>query len=154
MNFSQPLLAMCIIVVIHLYTMLYDIQTSSPIPIYRQIVEQVQRLIASGQLLPNDDLPSVRAVALHFAINPMTVSKAYSMLETAGSIVRKRGVGMAVAYQQNVSSNEDKLELLRPSLEAAAQVAAQLGIPVAEAQALFLACLQDTKQKEKGESHE
>ncbi|MFZ6687806.1 GntR family transcriptional regulator [Undibacterium sp. SXout11W] len=153
---------MCIIVAIHLYTMLYDIQTSSPIPIYRQIVEQVQRLIASGQLLPNDDLPSVRAVALHFAINPMTVSKAYSMLETAGSIVRKRGVGMAVAYQQNVSSTEDKLELLRPSLEAAAQVAAQLGIPVAEAQALFLACLQATNQEKdldknqdaKGESHE
>jgi GntR family transcriptional regulator len=141
---------MCIIVVIHLYTMLYDIQTSSPVPIYRQIVEQVQRLIASGQLAPGADLPSVRAVALHFAINPMTVSKAYSMLETAGSIVRKRGVGMAVATQQNPSSAEDKLALLRPSLLNAAQIAAQLGIPAEDAQALFLACLHETK----GETHE
>lgn len=149
---------MCIIVVIHLYTMLYDIQTSSPVPIYRQIVEQVQRLIASGQLPPGTDLPSVRAVALHFAINPMTVSKAYSMLETAGNIVRKRGVGMTVANQKNVSSTEDKLDLLRPSLQAAAQVAAQLGISRTEAQALFLACLQNTHvdayQDEKRESHE
>jgi len=141
---------MCIIVVIHLYTMLYDIQTSSPVPIYRQIVEQVQRLIASGQLAPGADLPSVRAVALHFAINPMTVSKAYSMLETAGSIVRKRGVGMAVAMQQNLSSAEDKLALLRPSLLNAAQIATQLGIPAEDAQALFLACLHETQ----GETHE
>ena len=59
----------------------FDIQPSDSTPIYRQIVEQVQRRVRSGQWRAGEELPSVRAVALEHAINPMTVSKAYSLLE-------------------------------------------------------------------------
>jgi len=121
----------------------FDIAPTSATPIYRQIVEQVHRLIASGQLLPGADLPSVRAVALAHAINPMTVSKAYSLLEAEGLLVRLRGVGMVVAEADGAASAPNTpLALLTPSLAAAARVARQLGVGDADALALFQTCLQ------------
>jgi GntR family transcriptional regulator len=129
----------------------FDIQPTAPTPIYRQIVEQVHRLVASGQLRQGDELPSVRAVAMHHAINPMTVSKAYSMLELEGLLTRRRGLGMVVAATRSRAGRKDKLELLRPSLQSAAQIARQLDISDEDAQAMFKSCL---KNRHKGESDE
>jgi GntR family transcriptional regulator len=126
----------------------FDIVPTSPVPIYRQIVEQVRRLVASGQVKPGDDLPSVRAVAQHHAINPMTVSKAYSMLETEGLLERRRGIGMVIADAQPASSQQDKAAMLRPALLAAAQMAGQLGISAADALQLFEHCLNDIPNKD------
>lgn len=107
----------------------FDILPASTTPIYRQIVEQVHRLVASGQLAAGGDLPSVRAVALEHAINPMTVSKAYSLLEAQGVLERRRGVGMVVAAQNpGMGHASDTLTLLQPSLAQAAHIAQQLGI--------------------------
>jgi GntR family transcriptional regulator len=117
--------------------MQFDITPNAPTPIYRQIIEQVRRLVASGQLPPGEAMPSVRAVALEHAINPMTVSKAYSQLEAEGLLERHRGMGMLVADVSQSKNREDTLVLLRPSLEAAAKVAAQLGVTPDEASALF-----------------
>ncbi|HXA47659.1 MAG TPA: GntR family transcriptional regulator [Burkholderiaceae bacterium] len=124
----------------------FDITPSSPTPIYRQIVEQVRRLIASGQLQPGDDLPSVRAVAMQHAINPMTVSKAYSMLETEGILTRRRGVGMVIS--DATSPHQDKLALLQPALVAAAQIARQLNIDDDDALALFQSSLNEWTKNE------
>lgn len=128
----------------------FDIAPTAATPIYRQIVEQVHRLIASGQLAPGADLPSVRTVALQHAINPMTVSKAYSLLESEGLLVRLRGVGMVVAQPGAASAPGNPLSLLRPSLIAAVQVARQLGVADPEALALFKACLEESKDKPPG----
>lgn len=109
---------------------MFDIQPSSPTPIYRQVIDQVRRLIAGGQLRAGDELPSVRSVAERHAINPMTVSKAYSLLEAEGLLTRRRGVGMAVAEGTRPAGPQaDRLTLLQPALEAAAQQAIQLGLP-------------------------
>ena len=120
--------------------MQYDIKPSANVPIYRQIVDQVERLIAGGGLQPGDELPSVRAVAAQHAVNPMTVSKAYSLLEVQGLVVRMRGQGMVVAPRKRESlsnARAQKLALLQPSLQAAAQHARQLEIGAAEALAAF-----------------
>jgi GntR family transcriptional regulator len=121
----------------------FEITPTSPTPIYRQIVEQVRRLIAGRKLSSGDELPSVRAVALHHAINPMTVSKAYSLLETEGLLVRKRGIGMAVADAHPKSTQQDKFALLRPALMSAAQITRQLRLSDSEAQTLFKSCLNE-----------
>ncbi len=126
----------------------FDIFPNAPTPIYRQIVEQVRRLVASGQMRPGDDLPSVRVVALHHAINPMTVSKAYSLLETEGLLERRRGVGMVIAKSMSKSSRQDKLALLQPTLLSAAQVTRELGISDAQALAAFQTCLNEWTPKE------
>ena len=76
---------------------MFSLNPSSAVPIYRQIVDQTRRLIAEGRLAPGDRLPSVRSIALELGINPMTVSKAYSMLDQAGVVLRRPGVGMVVA---------------------------------------------------------
>jgi GntR family transcriptional regulator len=106
------------------------IQPSAPDPIFRQIAAQIRRLIASRQLAPGELLPSVRDVAEFHAINPMTVSRAYSMLEAKGLLERMRGKGMAVSNTQGRPSSPDqRLELLDPTLRAVARQAEELELP-------------------------
>ncbi|HEX7817478.1 GntR family transcriptional regulator [Dyella sp.] len=106
------------------------IQPASPEPIYRQIVEQLRRLIASGQLVPGELLPSVRDVAGFHAINPMTVSRAYGMAESEGLLERLRGKGMAVAQaHRSTQTQAQRLELLEPQLQALARQANELELP-------------------------
>jgi GntR family transcriptional regulator len=105
---------------------LFSIATGSSEPIYRQLVEQVRRLVAGGQLAPGDGMPSVREIAQALALNPMTVSKAYGILEMEGLLARRRGLGMVVADAPGHGSLRDRTELLRPTLERAALEARQL----------------------------
>ena len=117
---------------------LYAIATGSAEPIYRQLIEQTRRLAAAGVLAPGDILPSVRDVAQVLALNPMTVSKAYNLMETEGLLQRSRGVGMLVAPRSgNVHSPLQRESLLRPTLERAAQEARQLELDPATVIALF-----------------
>ena len=74
----------------------FRITASSGVPIYRQIIDQVKTLAATGVLGTGAFLPSVRQVAAGLAINPMTVSKAYSLLEKEGVLEFVRGQGMKV----------------------------------------------------------
>lgn len=126
----------------------FSIAPSDPTPIYRQIVEQVRRQMAGGQLRPGAELPSVRALAQQHAINPMTVSKAYSLLEAEGLLERRRGMGMVVADHSGQSDQAQLQDLLRPSLQAAAQQARQLGLSAQAALAQFEECLKKTHQEE------
>lgn len=109
---------------------LLTIQPNAPDPIYRQIVDQLRRLIASGQLLAGEVLPSVRDVAGFHAINPMTVSRAYGMAEAEGLLERLRGKGMAVAATRKaVQSESQRMALLEPPLQALARHANELELP-------------------------
>jgi GntR family transcriptional regulator len=109
---------------------LLTIQPNAPEPIYRQIVEQLRRLIASGQLATGDLLPSVRDVAGFHAINPMTVSRAYGLAETEGLLERLRGKGMAVAATRRASQSENqRLALLEPQMLELARHARELELP-------------------------
>jgi len=123
----------------------FDIQPHDGTPIYRQVVEQVQRLVASGRLAPGAEMPSVRTVAEAHAVNPMTVSKAYSLLEAQGLLSRRRGIGMVVAEGVTPAARPaERLALLQPALDAAAREARQLGIdPTAALDAFERALCQD-----------
>lgn len=106
---------------------LLHIQPAAAQPIYRQIAEQIQRLVAGGQLPVGATLPSVREVAAAHAINPMTVSKAYSQLEAEGVLERLRGKGMAVAARsRRTQSPAQRLRLLDPALDAVARQSREL----------------------------
>lgn len=125
----------------------FAIAPSDPTPIYRQIVEQVRRQIAGGQLRPGIELPSVRAVAQLHAINPMTVSKAYSLLEAEGLLERRRGMGMVVAGP-GVRSAVDPERLLAPLLQALVRQAAELGLPPETLHRLIDQTLGNTSDRE------
>lgn len=65
----------------------------SGVPIYVQIVEQVQQLVTSGKLKPGDQLPTVRQLASELRVNFNTVARAYRMLDEAGVISTQQGRG-------------------------------------------------------------
>jgi GntR family transcriptional regulator len=105
----------------------FILNPQSGIPIYRQILDQVRRMVASGQLPPGTALPSVRDLAIRHTINPMTISRAYTMLEAEGLLERNRGKPMTVAAQRRPQVPlAARLETLDPALEALVLAAQQL----------------------------
>ncbi|WP_430392001.1 GntR family transcriptional regulator [Dyella sp. 20L07] len=109
---------------------IFAIQPTSAEPIYRQMVEQLRRLIAGGQLAAGELLPSVRDVAGFHAINPMTVSRAYGIAEAEGLLERLRGKGMVVAATSRGSTSQaQRLALLEPQLLEIARHARELELP-------------------------
>ncbi|MCE4555574.1 GntR family transcriptional regulator [Roseateles cellulosilyticus] len=120
------------------------IDTGSTEPIYRQLIEQVKRRVAAGQLKAGDEIPSVRELAHALAVHPMTISKAYSLLEMEGVLERRRGLSMVVAAQhRQAQPTADRVELLRPTLEKAAAEARQLALPKSQALQLFKTILEE-----------
>ncbi len=71
----------------------FKLDFRSGVPIYVQIVEQVQQLLAAGQLNPGDQLPTVRQLASDIRVNFNTVARAYRMLDEAGLISTQQGRG-------------------------------------------------------------
>ena len=120
------------------------INTGSTEPIYRQLIEQVRRRVAAGQLKAGDEIPSVRELAQALAVHPMTISKAYSMLEMEGVLERRRGLSMVVAAQhRQAQPTADRVELLRPTLEKAAAEARQLELTKDQTLQLFKTILDE-----------
>jgi GntR family transcriptional regulator len=112
---------------------MFTLNPNSGIPIYRQLVEQVRRMIAGGQLQAGDELPSVRELAVEHAVNPMTISKAYSLLEVEGLLIRQRGKPMQIAPQKKSQLTEQaRLQHLQPQLEQLVMAARQLEITDAQ----------------------
>lgn len=75
---------------------MYQIDSLSRIPVYEQIIEQTKRFILSGILNSGSQMESVRSIALAHSINPRTVLKAYSELDSAGLIMAVPGKGYFV----------------------------------------------------------
>jgi GntR family transcriptional regulator len=120
----------CIDVLIHMDAEQLHIQPSASEPIFRQISEQIRRLASAGQLQPGEALPSVREVAATHAINPMTVSRAYSQLEAEGVLQRQRGRGMVVAASAATHAPQaERLQQLEPQLHELARQSRELGLP-------------------------
>lgn len=91
-----------------------NINTTSDVPIYTQIRNEIIREIASGNLQNGDELPSVRQFANDLGINPMTISKAYNILKDEKIIVIDRRVGAKICVDEDYSRNsfEDEMKLL------------------------------------------
>jgi GntR family transcriptional regulator len=106
---------------------MFTLNPRSGTPIYRQLMEQVRWLVASKLLKPGVALPSVRELAVLHAINPMTISKAYMLLEAEGILTRQRGRPMTVSTElgrkESKPARLERLEeLIAPLVTAAAQL--------------------------------
>ena len=80
--------------------MVLSIDAKSGVPFYRQIIEQVKFAVASGDLKPGDQLPTVRQLAVDISINPNTVIRAYRELEFEGLLDSQQGSGTFVSDKQ------------------------------------------------------
>ncbi len=124
---------------------IFEINPTSGVPIYRQIVDQVHALVAGGHLKEGALLPSVRQVAQSAAVNPMTVSKAYSRLEAEGVVRRARGLGMEVLAPSQNGSLEERKEQFRVTVEPALHRARQLGLDSEHIREVISSLLQDSQ---------
>src|SRR5262250_1499152 len=78
----------------------FRLDPHSGVPVYRQIIDQVTGRIAAGVLLPGDQLPTVRQVAVDLAINPNTVQRAYREMEIRGVLDTQQGTGTFISQQK------------------------------------------------------
>ncbi|MEI8011580.1 MAG: GntR family transcriptional regulator [Candidatus Omnitrophota bacterium] len=106
---------------------LFNIVSTSGVPIYRQLMDQITAMIAAGNLKPGIFLPSIREVGKTLEINPMTVSKVYSILERDGVLENVRGQGMRIIKKSpNRASPKEKRDMITPALKQVVLTAHQL----------------------------
>lgn len=113
------------------------INTSSMVPIYEQIVDQIKTHIRNGELKENDNLPSVRALSKELRISALTVKKAYDNLESEGFTVTVHGKGTYVAAVNTELLLEEQKKELEADLEQAIQKGRRCGISDEDIKSLF-----------------
>lgn len=88
---------------------MFLIDVHSKDPIYIQIQEQITRFIQAGVLKPGDRLPSVRSLAQDNGINPNTVARAYTELESRGIVCNVPKKGVYVAEIRHLPPAQEKV---------------------------------------------
>jgi len=134
--------------------MLLDIDHHSGVPIYRQIMDQVREQIMAGLLKAGEQLMTVRELAATLNINPMTVSKAYSAMETEGLLQRRRGVGLFVATIRSEKKRLARETALEAILARAVATALQYGVSKEKTKQMLdklFSTYQTEKQRESNE---
>lgn len=106
----------------------FRVTPTSGVPLFRQIIDQVNAMVASGTLKTGDMLPSTRELARVLEVNMMTVSKAYSRLEAEGLVERVRGTGMRIAARPVNHSLPERQREFQEQVAPALHRARQLGL--------------------------
>ncbi len=105
-----------------------QLDSSSGVPAYRQLMDQIRYYITSGAMTTGDKLPSIRDLAKGLGVNPTTVIKAYTELESAGVLDRQQGRGVFVAEQPGALSPDEVEQTLRAGARQLVVEAIQLGV--------------------------
>ena len=119
------------------------INSSSMVPIYEQIVESVKKSIASGELKPEEALPSVRGLARELKISALTVKKAYDQLEEEGFTVTVHGKGTFVLSINNELVREEQMKELESDMQVIVDKARRYDISMDELKDLFRLVAED-----------
>ena len=126
--------------------MLLIVDPHSGIPVYRQLVEQIRFSVASGLLEPGQEIPSTRALSAKLGVNPMTVSKAFGLLEEEGVLERRPGRPHVVRQRRGKSVRATRLEQLEQALRPVATKTRQLDLEPETAVQIFRRLLEDEKR--------
>jgi GntR family transcriptional regulator len=97
--------------------MFVHLNPNSGMPIYRQLFQQLRQRIVSGQLAPDEQMPSVRDLSAELKINLLTVAKVYQLLEGEGLVETRRGLGTFVLGGQATRSQAQKRKLIADAVE-------------------------------------
>lgn len=122
--------------------------TSSPEPVYEQIVRQIQDRVASGELAPGTPLPTVRQLAGDLQLNRNTVARAYKQLEDRGVILTAGRKGTFV--RDDASREVERIKSTRAARSVRELVASLLGegLSRSEIETLFDDALRAARPKE------
>ena len=110
----------------------FRLDPHSGVPVYRQLIDQVQAAVATGLLKVADQMPTVRRVAVDLAINPNTVARAYREMELRGILDTEHGTGTFVADNPVERSAEEKQRLLNQLLTEVMARAGSAGFTVSD----------------------
>lgn len=113
------------------------INTSSMVPIYEQIIDQIKTMIRKQELKQNDQLPSVRALSKKLKISALTVKKAYDELEREGFTVTIHGKGSYVTAANTELMMEEQKKEVDQDLEQAILKGRRFGISDEDIKTLF-----------------
>ena len=119
------------------------INSSSMVPIYEQIMDQIKAKITAGDLKENDALPSVRTLAKELRISALTVKKAYDNLEQEGYTVTVHGKGSYVAAANKERMKEEQRREVEEDLDNAVQKGRRCGLTDEEIRELFELIMED-----------
>jgi GntR family transcriptional regulator len=112
---------------------MFRIDTSDAVPIWKQIEDEVRRLVGAGSLPPDAAVPSVRDLARELQVNPNTVAKAYQRLNDSGILAVRRGEGTFVAHELPSMAKADRQKKLRDAAARYASSAVAVGADEDEA---------------------
>ena len=102
------------------------INLTDGVPIYRQIVNQIKYLVASGLIRPGEELPPIRTLALQLKVTPNTIVKAYGELEVSGVVYSRRGAGTYVAEGRQQMARRERQRIIEQRIDAMLAEAHQL----------------------------
>ena len=102
------------------------INVTDGVPIYRQIVNQVKYLVASGLLQPGEELPPIRTLALQLKVTPNTIVKAYGELEISWVVEGRRGSGTFVSEGRPQLALRERRRVIEQRIDAMLAEAHQL----------------------------
>jgi GntR family transcriptional regulator len=108
------------------------ISPGDDVPIYKQIVNQIKYLVASGRLTPGEELPPIRTLAENLVVNPNTVARAYRELELAGVVTKRRTTGTYVSDAGSPLARRERLRILAERADALLAEARQMNIDLEE----------------------
>ena len=94
------------------------INLTDGVPIYRQIVNQVKYLVASGLLRAGEELPPIRTLALQLKVTPNTIVKAYDELEISGVVHKRRGSGTFVSEGRQQLAIKERRRIIEQRIDA------------------------------------
>ena len=126
--------------------MILVVDPHSGIPVYRQIVEQIRFQVAGGLLDPGQEIPSTRALSAKLGVNPMTVSKAFGLLEQDGVLERRPGRPHVVRERRDDVVHATRVEQLEQALRPVATKVRQLELDPDEAVRIFRRVLDDDER--------
>lgn len=104
-----------------------QISLKDGVPIYRQIVNQVKYMVASGQLKFGAELPPIRLLAEQLLVTPNTVVKAYGELENEGVVYKRRGAGTYISENGSPLKAAEQRRILAGRADTLLSDARQMG---------------------------
>ncbi|WP_338833174.1 HTH-type transcriptional repressor YtrA [Moorella humiferrea] len=122
--------------------MLLKVSGENPEPMYQQIINEIRRLILTGELSPGDPLPSIRELAQQLTTSVITTRRAYLELEREGLLTTRQGVGTFVARIDRETARAAARKIVAGLLNRALEEARRLGLTDEEISAIFDGILQ------------
>jgi GntR family transcriptional regulator len=98
------------------------------VPIYRQIIQQIEYAILSGRMRAGDRLPTIRALAVELKTNPNTIARAYNEMEIKGILVTQVGSGTYISDKKPVLDDDRLNRKIREVLGRFIQEMQDLGV--------------------------